>query len=157
MRLAGLFFLASLLMTCAAGPSGPTASSSAAMTNDSKKRADVTLDIFSGRENPSWELSGEQLGALASVLEALPETEPAAFFDGLGYRGFRVVITDEATGKTEGIKAWKGLVQYSAGGADKFLKDKDRRVERLLLESGGSHLKADLRDAVRLEIEPPRP
>lgn len=144
-------------MTCAVGPSSPTASRSAAMTNDSKKRADVTLDIFSGRENPSWELPGEQLDALASVLEALPETEPAAFFDGLGYRGFRVVITDEATGKTEGIKAWKGLVLHSAGGADQFLKDKDRRVERLLLESGGGHLKTDLRDAVRLEIEPPRP
>jgi hypothetical protein len=157
MRQVGLFLLASLLMTCAVGQSGPTASRSAAMTNDSKKKAVVTLDIFSGRENPSWELSGEQLGALASVLGALPETEPAAFFDGLGYRGFRVVITDEATGKTEGIKAWKGLVLYSAGGADKFLKDKDRRAERLLLESGEGHLKAELRDAVRLEIEPPRP
>lgn len=157
MRQVGLFLLASLLMTCAVGPSSPTASRSAAMTNDSKKSAKVTLDIFSGRENPSWELSREQLGALASALEALPETEPAAFFDGLGYRGFRVAITDEATGKTEGIKVWKDLVQYSAGGADKFLKDKDRRVEHLLLESGGVHLKDDLRDAVRLEIEPSRP
>jgi hypothetical protein len=157
MRQVGLFLLASLLMTCAVGPSSPTASRSAAMTNDSKKSAEVTLDIFSGRENPSWKLSGEQLGALATALEALPETEPAAFFDGLGYRGFRVVITDEASGKTEGLKAWKGLVLYSAGGVEKFLKDKDRRVERLLLESGGGHLKDDLRDAVRREIEPPRP
>lgn len=157
MRQVGLFLLASLLLTCAAGPSGPTASRSAAVTNDSGKSARVTLDIFSGRENPSWEFSGERLGALASVLEALPETEPAAFFDGLGYRGFRVVITDEATGKTGGIKAWKGLVLYSAGGVDKVLKDKDRRVERLLLESSGGHLEADIRDAVRLEIEPPRP
>jgi hypothetical protein len=157
MRQVGLFLLASLLMTCAVGPSSPTASRSAAMNNDARKSAEVTLDIFSGRENPSWKLSKEQLGALASVVEALPETESAAFFDGLGYRGFRVVITDEATGKTEGIKAWKGLVLYSAGGVEKFLKDKDRRVEHLLLESGGEHLKADLRDAVKLEIEPSRP
>ena len=157
MRHVGLLFLASLLMTCAVGPSSPTASRSAAQTNASKKSAEVTLDVFSGRENPSWELSREQLGALASALEALPETEPAAFFDGLGYRGFRVLLTDEATKKTEAVKAWKGLVLYSAGGVEKFLKDKDRRVERLLLESGGGHLKADIRDAVRLEIDPPRP
>ena len=157
MRLVGLFLLASLLMTCAVGPGGPTASRGAAMTNDSGRRAEVTLDIFSGRENPSWELSREQLGALAAALEALPETEPAAFFDGLGYRGFRVVITDEAAGKTVGVRAWKGLVLYSAGGVDKFLEDKERRVERLLLGSGGGRLKDDIRDAVRLEMEPPRP
>jgi hypothetical protein len=68
-----------------------------------------------------------------------------------------VLVTDEATKKTEGIKAWKGLVRYNAGGVEKFLKDKDRRVERLLLESGGGNLNADLREAVRLEIDPPRP
>jgi hypothetical protein len=156
MRLAGLFLLASLLLTCAVGPNGPAASGGAPITNDSVKRAEVTLDVFSGRENPSWELSGKQLGALVSALGALTETEPAALFDGLGYRGFRVVITDEATGKTEEVKVWRGLVLYSAGGVDKFLKDKDRRVERLLLESGGGHLKSDIRDAVRLEIEQPR-
>lgn len=155
MRLAGLFLLGALLMTCAVGPSGPPASQGVAMTSDSGKRAEVTLDIFSGRKNPSWEVSKEQLEALASALEALPETEPAAFFDGLGYRGFRVVITDEATKKTMEVKARKGLVLYSAGGVDRFLKDKDRRVERLLLESGGGHLKDDIRDAVRLEIESP--
>jgi hypothetical protein len=157
MRQVWLFLLATLLMTCAAGPGSPAASRSAASTNDSEKSAEVSLDIFSGRESPSWELTTEHLGALAPVLESLPETEPAAFFEGLGYRGFRVLVTDGATKKTEGIKAWKGLVLYSAGGVEKYLKDKDRRVERLLLESGGGHLQADVRDAVRLDIEPPRP
>jgi|GEM_PF-1545505 len=152
-----LILLAPLLITCAAGQSGPTASRSASMPNDAGKKAVVTLDIFSGRENPSWELSAEQVEALAAALGALPETDPAGFFDGLGYRGFKVLVTEAAQGKTESIRAHGGLVLYSVGGADKFLKDEERRVEKLLLESGGRHLNADVRDAVRLEIEPPRP
>lgn len=157
MRQLGLLLLAPLLITCAAGPSAPAAPQDAAMTNQSGKRAEVTLDIYSGRENPSWELSGEQLGALVSALDGLPATERADFFDGLGYRGFTAVIKDAAAGKTERVKACKGLILYTSGGAEKFLKDKDRRVEKLLLESAGRHLKAEQSEAVRLEIEPPRP
>lgn len=157
MRQAGLFLSISLLITCTFGPSGPAASQSNVMTNDSVRRAQVTLDIFSGRENPSWELSTEQLAALVSILDTLPGSDPKNSFDGLGYRGFLVVISDAASGKTERIKAYKGAVVYSVGGVDKLFDDKERRMENLLLDSGRDHLKADIRDAVSLEIEPPRP
>lgn len=157
MRLAALFLLAPILVTCAAGTSGPAASRNTAMNDNEGKRAEVTLDIYSGRPNPSWKLNEEQLKALLSELDRLPASEPVKFFDDLGYRGFQVFVTDGESGKREAIKACKGVVLRSAAGADRFLEDKERRVERLLLESGGKVLEAGTVESVRREIEPPRP
>jgi hypothetical protein len=153
-----LFLLVPLLITCAVSRSEPAAPGKAAMTNGAGKKAKVTLDIFSGRENPSWQLSEEQINKLLSTLDALPTSERVRFFDGLGYRGFLVSLTEAASSKEAGsIKAYKGAVLYSAGGVEKFFTDKERRVENLLLESGGSQLGADIRDIVKREIEPPKP
>jgi len=153
-----LFLLVPLLITCTFSRHEPTVPEKAAMTNGEGKKAKVALDIFSGRQNPSWQLSEEQIKKLFSTLDALPTSEPVEFFDGLGYRGFQVSLTEAASSKEAGsIKAYKGAVLYRAGGIDKFFTDKDRRVENLLLESAGSHLEADLRDSVRREIEPPKP
>jgi hypothetical protein len=153
-----LFLLVPLLITCAASHNEPVASRKANMTNNAGNMAKVTLDIFSGRENPSWQLSEEQVNKLLSLIDTLPASEPAVFFDGLGYRGFMVSLRQQAASarETGSIKACKGAIQYRAGDVDKFFTDKDRQVEHLLLESAGSHLGADIRDSVKREIAPPK-
>lgn len=52
-------------------------------------RVEVMLDIFSGRPNPRWTLSDEQVNDLQARLRALPEARPVVP-PGLGYRGFIV-------------------------------------------------------------------
>lgn len=57
----------------------------------------VTLDVFSGRPNPSWKLSGNDLSRLINGLagKAVPSPEPGK--GGLGYRGFIIAVLDDAT------------------------------------------------------------
>jgi hypothetical protein len=56
-------------------------------------RVEVMLDIFSGRPNPRWTLSDEQVNDLQARLRALPESTPV-IPPGLGYRGF--IVTNPA-------------------------------------------------------------
>jgi len=54
-------------------------------------RVEIMLNIFSGRPNPRWRLSDEQVNDLQARLRALPEAAPVVP-PGLGYRGF--IITN---------------------------------------------------------------
>lgn len=157
MKRAVWFLLASLLMTCTMNRSGQVNSQDTATTNNLEEHAKVTLYVFSGRENPSWQLSPEQTKTLISILDALPSSEPKSFFEGLGYQGFLVSLTDSASGESKIIRVYKGLVQYNTGSVEKYLTDKDRKIEHLLLESGGSRLESGIYNAVERELKPPHP
>ena len=50
----------------------------------------ATLLIYSGRPDPDWALTAEDLERLASIAAGLTPTEGGPPEGGLGYRGFRV-------------------------------------------------------------------
>ena len=128
-----------------------------AATPANVKKAKVTLQIFSGRENPSWSLSEKQIDELVALLKNLPKAEPSNFQDGLGYSGFQVVLTENTTEKTqEEIAAHKGQIFYKTAEADKYFNDPDRRVEIFLLKSGDSYLDDKLSESIKDEIESPK-
>ena len=148
--------LASLLLTCTAVRSAqnvtqPTKTDSGV----EEQQVRVTLNIFSGRKNPTWLLPKEQADALASIIKELPTVNSTRSFDGLGYRGFRVTFPGTMLGKPTEITVYKGKVRYSDGCSVKHLADKDRRIERLLLKSGSSHVDAEVYKTVAREIERP--
>ena len=58
--------------------------------NTAGSEGEVELMIFSGRENPSWQLPEEQTEKVFAMLAALLKTTRTAPEGGLGYRGFRV-------------------------------------------------------------------
>lgn len=58
----------------------------------------VELDIFSGRPNPSWELSVDEAAELSRRLAALIKTETRPDEGGLGYRGFVITNPDPLAG-----------------------------------------------------------
>jgi len=119
------------------------------------KKAKVTLQIFSGRENPSWSLSEKQIDELLALLKDLPKTEPSDFQGGLGYQGFRVVLTENTTEKTHEIIVYQGRIFYKTAQAEAYFADRDRRLEKFLLKSGDSHLDDKLPKSVKDEIESP--
>jgi hypothetical protein len=94
--------------------------------------ADVELDIFSGRPNPHWSLSGRRV---AELEERLQELEPvqAAEPQGLGYRG--LVIRSKSGAQ---IRAFNSVVTVThARGISSF---KDRAgLEKHLLEQAEEH------------------
>jgi hypothetical protein len=112
------------------------------------KKAKVTLRVYSGRENPSWNLSEEQISDLLALAGDLPESEAFGLPDNLGYHGFQVELSENAAE----IVAYKGRVMYISAGADKYFTDKERRMEMFLLNSAAS-LNEELKNFVRDEIE----
>src|SRR5258708_4066187 len=97
----------------------------------------VWLNIFSGKPNPSWELSDEQGGALlekVNRLSGLTINKPSGVLGGLGYRGFLVERSATAPDGPLSLYVHEGIVDRGQSQANAV--DSDRGVERSLLESG---------------------
>lgn len=91
-------------------------------------RAQVEIDIFSGRPNPTWELGRTDMTALLRLLKKARKVKAAAgAADGLGFRGFKVSF---ATGGTERELRVRG--NAVSDGAQHFSDDR-RAIEKFLL------------------------
>ena len=123
----------------------------AAVTPNNVKKAKVTLRVFSGRENPFWNLSEKQISDLLGLLGDLPKSEAFTLPDNLGYHGFQVELTESAAEKTQEIVAYKGRVRYKSAEAEKYFTDRERRLEMFLLNSADS-LNEELYKRVKDEI-----
>jgi hypothetical protein len=77
----------------------------------------VTLDIYSGRPNPTWQLTEQQEDELAEKLSSartLTAQRPSGVFGGLGYRGFLVTRSaDDPRGPLR-ITAHEGILDHGA-------------------------------------------
>ncbi len=112
------------------------------------QKAQVELDIFSGRSNPSWTLSRKDSEILARMIEKLPPLERTTMFSGLGYRGFIVRFQNPRMTGDE-IRVYKRVVKI---GRDKFLKDTERSVESWLAERARSVLNQNEYEQLKREI-----
>jgi hypothetical protein len=84
----------------------------------------IEIDVYSGRPNPSFEVSGPDAAELAKLLRDLPRARTAVPVLGLGYRGF--VITSEtglAPGLTPQIRVFAGLIIAETGSAPQLYDD----------------------------------
>lgn len=91
----------------------------------------VTLLLFSGRPDPTWELTADEAAALGPALQA---AVPASESSILGYRGFLVQSSDP------GLPP-KLFVRHSPG------------LERLLLRTGEGRLPSEIIRAAAEAIE----
>jgi len=80
----------------------------------------VELDVFSGRPNPSWELSAEEAGELARRLEDLRPVDRAPAEPGLGYRGFVVSMPGRE------IRVYQGVLTITEDGSTRRYADVNR-------------------------------
>ena len=109
----------------------------------------VTLDIFSGRPNPSWRLAGEAAEALARRLRAAPPAPPGtpAGPPDLGYRGF--VIRPEGAREEGEVRIYGGWIT----GPEANRLDSGRALERWLLATAGDRLERPVYEHVLHSIE----
>jgi hypothetical protein len=113
----------------------------------------VSLGLYSGLPDPSWELSEEEASALTALLETLPRVDGSAPSGGLGYHGFTIErLTPE--GMTRLLVAFEGTVSDPLSSRLSYLDDPGRSVERLLLDSGHDRLSAIEIMAPGLDPEP---
>jgi hypothetical protein len=101
----------------------------------------VRLQVFSGRPDPTWVISPEQMEVLAALVDTLTPSVPAPRDEagGLGYRGFSVEhLTHPALG--DSLLAVQGIVQQGQGANARWHADPHHLVELLLLQSGQAAL-----------------
>jgi hypothetical protein len=114
--------------------------------------AEVTLDLYSGKPNPTWRLSEEDTRALIARLAALTRARAEApEFDGLGYRAVRADLRDggEIAGR---VSISRGIVTLEQDGKRAQFEDSDRSFELWLVKTGGGHLSPDVLAYVTKEI-----
>jgi len=100
----------------------------------------VTLCVFSGRPNPVWELTEDQISELQSRLASLRSLtllKPPGFLGKPGYSGF-LIRSSQESGLPDSIYIHAGVVDFSRGIANK-LEDAPE-LESWLLTTGGARL-----------------
>ena len=113
-------------------------------------RVEVELDIFSGRPNPAWVLTSAEADSFVKQLAALPRTSASELSGALGYRGFIVHVTQGDN--TQLIRIQTGAVHFSKGATNVHAYDKDRELERWLLNTGKPHLKNEFFQLAEREL-----
>ena len=102
--------------------------------------ATIELDVFSGRPNPSWTIDDQSIRSLVSMLDAEPRVDAAPPADGLGFRGFRVRLSDGA--RVRDIHVSGSIIQE---GPQRFL-DRGRTIEALILSTMPAAVRAEFAD-----------
>jgi hypothetical protein len=109
----------------------------------------VTLQVFSGRPDPTWTLSHGQEAELNRLLAAAPlASTPPELPSALGYRGFDLCITQSRGGASQ--KLWVGNGWIVGSGPPR--QDRQRALERWLLDTGRRKLSRDLTAYVEEEL-----
>ena len=70
----------------------------------------VILDVFSGRSNPSWELTSQEASELARRLIGLAPANRTLTEGGLGYRGLTVANPDKVVGFPVQIRVFHSVI-----------------------------------------------
>jgi len=110
----------------------------------------VEVDVFSGRRNPSWEMTDDELAGLRAAIERLdtPSSRATPHGGGLGFRGFVVhdIVLTGAAAPVE-LTVIEGAVIRQSGDPATW-SDPTSSVLALLVDDARSHLDpADL-DAI---------
>lgn len=117
-----------------------------------KVAIEVELDIFSGRENPRWQLAPEMTSKLVDLLladEVRSSVPTPAAAPGLGYRGFLVRVRSATLKLPPELRVYKGVTSVLSATADKhvllpaleelLLSDAVRQGHAELLREFGVH------------------
>lgn len=106
----------------------------------------VEVDLYSGRENPSWDLRESEAEELRTRLATLsPDTDgPRPAPDGLGYRGLHVTVDSGDARQRIALAAGVVTIETDPPSERRVLRDPDRALEKWLLRTGKEHLGADL-------------
>ncbi|MBY5890755.1 hypothetical protein HFN49_31765 [Rhizobium leguminosarum] len=114
----------------------------------------VTLDVFSGAPNPTWELSDHEINQLRQLIGSLQEKsllKPPAVAGRLGYVGFRIDSALESLYPT--IVISEGVVDVARLVPSRI--DRDRKIERFLLDTARRLLKPDIIAHVERKLQIP--
>lgn len=113
----------------------------------------IEMDIFSGRENPFWNLNINESEFFIEKILSLPEGNMNESIDaGLGYRGL-IITGDLLKDKCiDEIRIFGGLANVMAMDNVSNLSDSGRDLELWLIETSRTHIDSQLYDSVHKEV-----
>lgn len=114
----------------------------------------VTMQVFSGRRNPSWALTEEQEHQLLGRLDELAErtlTKPSGVLGRLGYRGFSLRRVEDAPGGALSLLVHEGIVDCGQFEENRVVGSRD--LEKWVLDTEPGIIEDDVRRLVEAELE----
>lgn len=97
----------------------------------------VSLEIFSGRPNPAWQLTADECTQVTRLLETLPETSVTENIGGLGYSGFLLTVTPQQAGSLYyHVHVFQKIITIDLAGR-KFYRDVHGLEKWLLKQASG--------------------
>lgn len=127
----------------------PAQQQTAAAATPSGAVAYATLDIFSGRPNPRWQIDDAATTAiLAQLAQLAPANKGFTPVNKLGYRGFIVELPDSATGKTSTISVYRQSVVQRSEGVAVVYDDPSSAIEQILISSAQQHTEPAVYQAI---------
>ena len=109
----------------------------------------VELDVFSGRVNPSWDLTQEETTDFNSKVVTLSQNTTGKISDNLGYRGFVVTVS---TGINVKFKIYNTTIQREENGKILYYNDPNREIEKWLLTTSQQYIDSTLYQNVKTQI-----
>jgi hypothetical protein len=100
----------------------------------------VQIDMFSGRPNPSWDITSQEADQVRLLFRQLPERTAGARPERLGYRG--LIVNGDGVrdlGLTR-ILIGGGVVIAEGFQGVRYLSDADRGLERQIFHTGRTRL-----------------
>ncbi|MEG4092531.1 hypothetical protein [Microcoleus sp. Pol12B4] len=105
------------------------------------KKMQVEVDMFSGRPNPHWELTVQESQQFTQRLQSLSTHQgEGAVNEGLGYRGLIVRESGEEVEGDREIVISNGLIVARRKGKSQQFTDKNRTLEKWLIQTGEGRL-----------------
>ncbi|MEG4067675.1 hypothetical protein QUA42_10005 [Microcoleus sp. Pol11C2] len=109
------------------------------------KKMQVEVDMFSGRPNPHWELTVQESREFSQRFQSLSTHKGEGYVnDGLGYRGLIVRDSGEEVDGEREIVIYNGLAVTRGNGKSQQFTDKNRTLERWLIQTGEGRLEDEL-------------
>jgi hypothetical protein len=116
----------------------------------------VTLEIFSGRQNPVWILSDDQAAELIGRVATTEErtlAKPSGVLGKIGYRGFSIHSLEESFQGGLRLYVHEGIIDTSQRELNRITGNRD--LEAWLLDTASESLDEDLKSFVIAELEKP--
>jgi len=114
----------------------------------------VTVDVYSGRPNPTWEISPSENEQVRAMLARLIGPTTATYPDWLGYRGVIIeggVIQENAWDRA---RIGGGVIVEQGELGTRTIADPDRALERQLLLTGQGRIDQREFAAIRADAFP---
>jgi hypothetical protein len=114
--------------------------------------ATVEADLYSGRPNPAWSLTPEEVVTLVERVDGLAPADEVELPDRLGYRGLRFRLQAQGREITSG-DSFDGHLRVQDSAGPRHLADPGNEVERWLLATGRGKIEPQVYETLKIEAE----